>query len=151
MNSQCLNDEQLICLYYDEAEAADCKEHMRGCEDCQQAFARLCSELAEIDIPAPDGGQRAMSEALRMFENQERRAGRDEIMTMEEVSGWLKVSHHNLAAMLHRLPHFIIDGQVRFNRRLLENHLFNSRSLTETVEPETRRKHLKVVGGRCAI
>ena len=151
MNSKCLNDEQLICLYYNEAEAAGCKEHMHGCENCQQAFARLCSELAEIDIPVPDGGQRARNEALGMLEIQERPADRDEIMTMEEVSGWLKVSYHSLAAMLHRLPHFIIDGHVRFNRLLLENYLFNSHSSTETGAPETRRKHLKVVSGRSAV
>ncbi len=138
MSSHCLNEEQLIGLYYDEPDSADLKEHMGGCEACQQSFSELCHELAEIDLPVPDGGQRAVAEALKLISHREPLVSRDEIMTIEEVAEWLKVSYHSLSAMLHQLPHFIVAGNIRFNRRLLENHLFN-------------RHHLKVIGGRVAV
>ncbi len=152
MNSRCLDEEQLISLYYDEAdaEAAACREHIRECPACQQAFAALCSELAEIDLPVPDGGHRAVAEALKLIGRQQPGTSRDEIMTLEEVAEWLKVSAHALAGMLHQLPHFIVAGQIRFNRRLLENHLFNRRSEAENKAPDQPRQRLKVVGGRAA-
>ncbi len=154
MNSRCLDEEQLISLYYGEvdadADAAACREHIRECPACQQAFAEVCSELAKIDLPVPDGGHRAVAEALKLIGRQQPAADRDEIMTLEEVADWLKVGSHALAGMLHQLPHFIVAGQIRFNRRLLENHLFNRRSEAENKAPDQPRQRLKVVGGRAA-
>ncbi len=147
MSSNCLNEEQLISLYYDESDSADEKEHIRGCEACQQAFAQLCQELVEIDLPVPDGGHLAVAEALRLISRLEPSGARDEIMTIEEVAEWLKVTYHSVAAMLHQLPHFVVDGNVRFNRRLLENHLFNSRSVAEVKAPDQPRQRFKVISG----
>ncbi len=140
MNSRCLNEEQLIELYYDEAGCDEVKAHLAGCSICQKAYSKLCSELIEIDIRVPDGGNRAVSEALKMIERQQNQQNSDEtIMTIEEVAQWLKVSYHNVNNMLHMLPHFIIDGQIRFNKAMLENHLFNNRAKTEKKAPDQSR------------
>jgi hypothetical protein len=147
MSSDCLNEEQLISLYYEESDSVDEKQHMRGCEACQLAFARLCRELGEIDMPVPDGGYRAVAEAIKLINRQEPSAARDEIMTIEEVAEWLKVSYHSIVSTLHQLPHFVVDGNVRFNRRLLEDHLFNSRSASENSVSDQPRSGFKVMCG----
>ena len=136
MNGRCLNEELLIELYYAETDCAEAKAHLAGCSDCQAAFARLCNELVELDMAVPDGGHRAVSEALKAVSRQSQTVGQDTIMTIEEVAEWLRVSYHNVSNMLHLLPHFIIDGQVRFNRRLLENHLFNNRAGADSKAPQ---------------
>lgn len=139
MNGRCLAEEQLIELYYAENDCADAKEHLAACQVCQAAFARLCNELVDIDMPVPDGGHRAVSEALSVVTRQSPPQSSDTIMTIEEVAQWLKVSYHNVNNMLHLLPHFIIDGQVRFNRRLLEDQLFKSRAEAEKKAPDQPR------------
>ena len=139
MNGRCLNEEQLIELYYAETENADARKHLAGCQSCQKTFAQICSELVDIDMQVPDGGHRAVSEALSMVTRQPQTSTNETIMTIEEVAQWLKVSYHNVNNMLHLLPHFIIDGQVRFNRRLLENHLFNNRAEAEKKAPDQPR------------
>ena len=150
MSSKCLNEEQLISLYYEESGSPAEKEHIRGCEACQLAFAKLCQELAQLDMPVPDGGHRAVAEAIKLISRQEPSGASDEIMTIEEVAEWLKVSYHSVASMLHKLPHFVVDGNIRFNRRLLENHLFNSRSEAENKAPDQPRQRFKVISGHRA-
>ncbi|OGK05263.1 MAG: hypothetical protein A2W80_07040 [Candidatus Riflebacteria bacterium GWC2_50_8] len=139
MNGRCLAEEQLIELYYAETDCAEAKEHLAACQVCQAAFARLCNELVDIDMQVPDGGHRAVSEALSVVTRQPQTQTSDTIMTIEEVAHWLKVSYHNVNNMLHLLPHFIIDGQVRFNRRLLEDQLFKSRAEAEKKAPDQPR------------
>ncbi|MBU1105993.1 MAG: helix-turn-helix domain-containing protein [Candidatus Riflebacteria bacterium] len=136
MNGRCLNEEQLIELYYAENDSVDARTHLAGCQTCQNAFANICNELVEIDMQVPDGGHRAVSEALCMISRQQQAPANDTIMTIDEVAQWLKVSYHNVNNMLHLLPHFIIDGQIRFNRRLLENHLFKNRAEAEKKAPD---------------
>lgn len=68
----CLNEEQMIELYYAESTCADFKEHLRDCKVCQDAFSILCSELVNIDLPVPDGGQRAVSEALNLLNRKQK-------------------------------------------------------------------------------
>jgi hypothetical protein len=135
MKGRCLDQEQLIELYYTENDCAEAKAHLASCPDCQSAFARLCNELVELDIAVPDGGHRAVSDALSAISRQNQANEPDAIMTIEEVALWLKVSYHNVNNMLHLLPHFIIDGQIRFNRRLLERHLFKNQTEAERKAP----------------
>ena len=92
MNGRCLAEEQLIELYYAETDGADAKEHLAACPVCQAAFARLCNELVDIDMQVPDGGHRAVSEALSVVSRQQQTTTDDAIMTIEEVAQWLKVS-----------------------------------------------------------
>ncbi len=149
MNGRCLNEEQLIELYYAESDCAEAKAHLASCPDCQNAFARLCNELVELDMAVPDGGHRAVSEALKAVSRQSRTAGQDTIMTIEEVSQWLRVSYHNVSNMLHLLPHFIIDGQIRFNRRLLEQHLFKNQTEAERKAPG--QPHLRSIPSKKVV
>lgn len=151
MSSRCLSEEQLISLYYGEPESAEVKEHMSGCDACQQTFARLCRELSEIDMPVPDGGQRAVAEVIRLTGRQDVPGGQNDIMTIDEAAAWLKVSYHSLYSMLHQLPHCVIDGNVRFNRRLLEEFLFSSRAAGVIDGVDQPRQRLKVICGRKAV
>lgn len=143
MSGRCLNEDQLIEVYYAECDCNEAKEHLASCQACQIAFGKICSELVEIDMQVPDGGQRAVKEALSLIARQQKATTEDMIMTVEEVAHWLKVSSHNINNMLHLLPHFIIDGQIRFNRRLLEQYLFKNRIEAEKKAPD--QPHLRPI------
>lgn len=148
MTGKCLYEEELIELFYAESQSASMKEHLAECSLCQTAFARICSELIEIDLQVPDGGQLAVSEALALIDRRNGFVELSEILTLEEVAQWLKVSNHNIRNMLHMLPHTIIDGNIRFDRKQLTDYLFAGNPGAEKKAPDQSRQRLISLPGR---
>ena len=142
MNYPCLTEEQLISLYYQEEDAAELRSHLRICENCQQHFHLLCQDLLDIDSSVPDGGKIAVEEALKVIEQSETESAEDEILTPEEVASWFKVSFHNIMNMLHLLPHFIIDGQIRFEKRALKEYLKSQSAGAASKAPDQPRHNI---------
>ena len=122
----CLSDERLLDLHYDELtpdEAAAARAHLAACPACAARFASLAADLTALDLPAPDGGHRALGAALRLTGARPAPAPSTpadaEILTPEEVADYLKVGVENVMNMLHALPHFVFDGQVRIRKEAL--------------------------------
>lgn len=145
----CLTEEQLLEIYYDELPQSEMKQHLSQCALCQRAFSRICNELMDLDMTVPDGGHRAVSEALAIVNRGNSADSNSEIMTIEEVAAWLKVDYHNICNMLHLLPHTIIDGNVRFEKARLVKHLFGGKTGAEMKAPDQpRQKIISLVGRR---
>lgn len=142
MTGQCLNEDELIELFYAEPDSTVLKQHLAQCQTCQSAFARICSELIELDLQVPDGGHKAVKESLILIERQQNAQEGSEILTVDEVAQWLKVSNHNVHNMLHLLPHIIIDGNIRFDRNQLNKHFFGGNSGAEMKAPDQPRQRL---------
>jgi hypothetical protein len=122
----CLTEEQLVEIFYDEAEDLSLRKHLGSCRKCQEAFAAICSELIDLQIAVPDGGGRAVREALILCDNNRASTRSVSIMTVEEAAAWLRVDYQNICNMLHLLPHQVIDGKVRFDRQQLYQYLFGT-------------------------
>jgi hypothetical protein len=136
MTARCLTEEQLICLYYEEPESLDHKEHLAGCSLCQEKFHQLCNDLMEIEMEVPDGGFTAVNEAVKIVEKPVATDAGDEILTPDEVADWFKVSRQNIMNMVHLLPHFVIDGKIRFERSALKSFLQKQGRGAESKAPD---------------
>ncbi len=123
----CLNDEQLLTLYYDETDAAGSaaeRVHLAGCATCAAALRALTETLGAVADPLPDGGARAMRATLSMLGLAASGpaspvAGDPEVMTLDEVVAWLRLDRSAIPALLAGLPHFTIAGQIRVRRAAL--------------------------------
>lgn len=125
------DERTLIDHFYGElpVDAADrLRAHLAECPDCAAAFATIEADLVSLDLPCPDGGARAVRTALRVAGLPDpaarpatavRGSSPDEILTPEEVAAWLKVPVDSVGRMLHALPHFVFDGQVRIRKEAL--------------------------------
>ncbi len=142
MKSSCLNEEQLIGLYYGEAESNEHKAHLASCEHCQQQFHKLCEDLIAIESEVPDAGYKAVNEALHLINQREKHDADTEILTPEEVADWFKVSRHNIMNMLHLMPHFVLDGQIRFERSALKAYIQSQYSGAESKAPDQPRQRI---------
>jgi anti-sigma factor RsiW len=106
----------------DESRRGEIPEHLADCGRCRQrvaALRRADSALAALRPFAPDAAtilsvRRALSEVTR--------GGREpEIMTLEEVGAFLRVTPGQLGQVVEELPAFELAGQVRVRRaRLIE-------------------------------
>ncbi len=151
MISNCLSMEQMLDLYYQEGEFAAAKAHIASCENCQQQFHALCEDLVAIDSPVPDAGFKAVEEAMKIIGLRQNRPAEDEILTPEEVADWFKVSRHNIMNMLHLLPHFIIDGEIRFERQALKEYLKGQNAGAASKAPDQPRHNIISLAGRKAV
>lgn len=151
MTARCLNEEELMELYYADSPVESLKSHLSTCQDCQKAFHELCNDMINLELSVPDGGHKAVEEALRTIDMQQSKTAKDEILTLEEVSAWLKVSTHNVMNMLHLLPHFIIDGNIRFEREALKKYLHSQNSGAEMKAPDQPRHGIISLASRRAV
>ncbi|MEW6709915.1 MAG: helix-turn-helix domain-containing protein [Candidatus Riflebacteria bacterium] len=151
MTAKCLNEEQLIDLYYGENASSEARLHLAECEVCQALFHQLCEDLVNIDSPMPDAGFKAVEEALKILDLREKRSEDDEILTPEEVADWFKVTRHNVMSMLHLLPHFIVDGQIRFERSALKTYLKGQYSGAASKAPDQPRQTIISLVSRKAV
>lgn len=142
MTGPCLNEEQLLELYYRENDVTEAKAHLGKCAHCQQQFHLLCLDLVNLEFPAPDAGYNAVAEALKIIDSRAGQNPDDEILTPEEVADWFKVSRHNIMNMLHLLPHFIIDGQIRFARQALKEYLKGQSAGAASKAPDQPRHNI---------
>jgi hypothetical protein len=143
MKSLCLTQEELLLLYYQEGELKKYKKHLQTCSECQQKFYNLCSDLIDVEFCVPDGGHEAVADAVKeLFEAEEKSVSADdEILTPEEAAKWLKVSVHNIYNILHLVPHFVIDGHVRFERQKMFEYV-KGRSRDTEKAPDQSHKNI---------
>lgn len=151
MTVRCLNEEELMSLYYADSSVECLKSHLATCQTCQENFHQLCLDLIDLELNVPDGGYKAVEEVLKTIEMQQNKLADDQILTLEEVSEWLKVSTHNVMNMLHLLPHFIIDGNIRFQREALKSYLQSQNSGAETKAPDQPRHGIISLASRRAV
>ncbi len=142
MKRNCLCDEELLNLYYQESNSQEARQHLATCSDCQQKFHELCNDLVDLEIYVPDGGHEAVAEASKILFGDNFQSGGDEIMTPEEVASWLKVSPESIYNILHLMPHLIVDEYIRLERREVLAYLKSQSSGTEMKAPNQSRNKI---------
>lgn len=133
--TNCLTEEQLIELYYQEEKMPEARNHLAACEDCQKDFYELCTDLMAVEYPVPDRGYSAVSQAIKSIPDVHDSKPDDSILTPEEVSRWLKVEVHNIFNMLHLLPHFVVDGNIRFRKSAVREYIKSSEAGADEKAP----------------
>ena len=97
-------------------------EHVRTCPACRERLAameRVDRDLRLLPRPEPSAG--AVLAARRAVARETRGVAGPEIMTLAEVTEFLRVPPDALAEVAGELPAFEIGGQVRVRRaRLIE-------------------------------
>lgn len=129
-HEHCLNEEQLLDLFYGELEPQAeliAREHIATCADCRREFAGISADLTLLDESVPDGGTRAVEGALTRLgvapaPVMEPAAG-DEILTPLEVARWLKVNESQVLDQLHAIPHFVFAGEIRIRKEALLTYI----------------------------
>ena len=102
--------------------ARELDEHVRSCSVC----ARRLAALRQVDAVLPvlrreEPSVRAVFEARRALSAELRGSGGPEVMTLEEVAEFLRVSMEEMERMAGELPAFELAGRIRVRRaRLLE-------------------------------
>lgn len=158
MNRTCLTDDELNLLAYGEEDPAVQQAmtgHLAECPACRRAYEEVQTDLRAITFPAIEGGERAERTATRVLGLSEPSSSPsstptvrvDEIMTIEEVARFLKVSPVNVMNTLPRLPHFLFDGHLRVRRAALLDFLMGleqqpSRPVQENVRAVLLKRDL---------
>jgi len=109
-----------------EAEAT-LREHARSCGACAgklDEFRRLrgllrCSAVEEA--PGRARLRALVAVAWAVAPQAGSRANPPAILTPAEVADYLRVREEDVRRMVHRLPHFVVGGQIRFRRQSLES------------------------------
>ena len=106
----------------DEARAAEIREHTTNCEDCRRRLNDLAgadSALAALKPDLPSG--EVILAVRRALSAEIRGAPTREIMTLDEVAGFLRMTPDEMAEVAEDLPAFELAGRVRVRReRLVE-------------------------------
>ena len=118
--------EQLAALAAGDLEADDAAElrrHVEQCDRCRERLASLAyveNALASVRpvTPAP----KALLSVRRTLAD-ELRARPPEIMTLEEVGEFLRVTPEQFGEIVQELPAFEIGGQIRIRRARLTQWL----------------------------
>ena len=144
----CLTEEQLLDLYYNEEESNEInnlKEHIAKCENCQKAFSRFCLEIMEIEYPVIDSGNKAVERALELIVPHyqipekivhQKTKTTNEILTVTEAAKLLKVEPHNILNMLSEMPYFKFDNEIRFRKTELLNFIKKLEKRASSKAPE---------------
>ena len=110
-------------------------QHLSDCSSCRErltALSRTDNLLASLTPVAPGNStvlaaRRALSELIRGPEVQE-------IMTLEETAGFLRITTEQLGEIMEELPAFELAGQIRVRRtRLIEWIQQRERSFTRQI------------------
>ncbi|MGM0600659.1 MAG: helix-turn-helix domain-containing protein [Candidatus Rifleibacteriota bacterium] len=150
MKLSCLTEEELLELYYQESDCEKAKIHVADCSTCQERFYSLCRDLIDFEVLVPDLGFTAVNEAMNVIEQSMETSEFQEILTPEEVADWFKVDTHNILNIYEQLPHFIVDGQIRFERKALEKFLNSQSSRADQQAPDQLQFKLISIAGRKA-
>ena len=98
------------------------EEHLGGCQECRGRVRALGNLEAVLRaLPRIEPSSRAILNARRALSHELRGGGTREIMTLEEVADYLRMSLDDLEEILGGLPAFELAGQIRVRRdRLIE-------------------------------
>ena len=98
------------------------RQHLRSCEDCRRRLKALASlDDALRLVPRTEPPANAVLNARRALSHQRRTESAPDIMTLDEVAEFLRVSSDDLEDVAEELPAFELGGQIRIRRaRLIE-------------------------------
>ncbi len=102
--------------------AAAIREHAAGCQECQGRIEalQLTDQLLAAAKPTPPPAE-ALLNTRRALAGATRQAPQSEIMTLEDVAEYLKISAEDLNDIVDDLPAFELAGNIRVRRtRLLD-------------------------------
>jgi len=105
----------------DAATAAGVEEHLATCAECRRHVAALRrAESALAALPAPRASAGALLAIRRELAREVRGAGAGpEVMTLDEVAAFLRLSPGQLDEVVSDLPGFELAGQIRVRRTRL--------------------------------
>jgi hypothetical protein len=125
------NTDKSMCekleLYFDgeldEHESCEFQLHLEFCESCRKELDELGTIRASLQsfthIQLPDESDLRIRRNLRTGSDQ--LSTRDEILDIEGVARFLKVSVTDVVDILDQLPSFEVGGKIRFRRdRIIE-------------------------------
>jgi len=125
-----------------EERAREIRAHAARCKDCQ----RRLKALSDVDgalrsLPRTGPSPRVLLDVRRALSAELRGGGGPEIMTIDEVAGFLRVSREELERAAVDLPAFEIGGVIRVRRsKLIEWLEQRERYYTRTtIESEAAR------------
>lgn len=138
-------DELIISYLYKEASAEESgaiERHIAECRDCAEKIEGIKNTIFDIDsmddaaVPeflesklADFFEKIAMMDDPKQDSNPKISAGADgvrsgdEIMTPEELAGYLKIPANSIYDMLGEIPHLLLAGRVRFRRSSIDKWL----------------------------
>jgi hypothetical protein len=105
-----------------EAQADGIRRHVEGCPDCVQRLGELHrTEQALRALPHMEPSATALLRAKRALSETQRQKAEREILTLEDVTQFLRISLDELSEIVEELPAFELGGQIRVRRaRLIE-------------------------------
>jgi hypothetical protein len=101
---------------------AEIRDHLPQCNRCRKRLASVHSADHRLTtlLPVPPPG-RAILAARRAVSEVTRGAQAPEIMTLDEVAEFLRITPEQLGQVVEELPAFELAGQIRVRRaRLVE-------------------------------
>lgn len=104
----------------DAARMAEVAEHVPHCERCRERILRLeqaDAALQELQPTTPN--PTAVLAARRALAETTRGTGKSDIMTLEEVAEFLRISSAELGEVVEELPAFELAGRIRVRRERL--------------------------------
>ena len=106
----------------DDAERDSMARHVDGCDDCRRRLAAIeRADGALAALPRREPTASAILAVRRAVSNVTRGGGEPEIMTLDEVADFLRISPKELGQIAEELPAFELAGRVRVRRsRLVE-------------------------------
>ncbi len=133
-------DEIIISYLYKEASAGEVKEvekHIASCRECAEKIEGIKKTIFDIDqmddAAAPEYLENKLADFFDKIANIDDHAtnsteGTDgkttgDIMTPEELAGYLKIPAGSIYEMLGEIPHLILAGRVRFRKTSIDKWL----------------------------
>ena len=106
----------------EEERARELEEHLTKCRNCRERVQALREVNAALRALVPvEPTARAILNARRALSRELRGGGTPEIMTLDEVADYLRMTLDDLEDVIGGLPAFELAGQVRVRRdRLIE-------------------------------
>jgi hypothetical protein len=96
------------------------RDHLAGCDACRRrldAIEEVDTRLTRLRQHVPAAG--AVLETRRLLSREVRGTGGQEVMTLEDVAEFLRVSVEDLSEAVPELPAFEIGGRIRVRRTKL--------------------------------
>jgi len=107
---------------FDPERAGELGEHVKSCGACRQRLDALEKADAALgSLPRLQPSASAVLKTRRLLSREVRGGAEPEIMTLDEVAEFLRISLDELEEVVLELPAFELAGQLRVRRgRLLE-------------------------------
>jgi hypothetical protein len=111
---------RLAARELDADRAAELGQHAQACEACRRRLAALEAVDSALDrLPRLEPSAAAVLGVRRTLSREVRGGDEPELMTLDEVAGFLRISLDELEEIVLDLPAFELAGQLRVRRAKL--------------------------------